>query len=211
MLINPAFEASLYAPLNQLAAGFGSFSPLQPPVLLTIASETDRPKSLWFPLGRRIETLFQNTGDRSPRAEVVTAVGNYKEFWTHRLTVGAPPPAGARRDSFGSTSKNCVCQLPLDPIDEREAAALVALLSGQGTRAPTPGGAAAPYGRALLTCLKPIDPGNPFWVVRASADVIYGHSGIFTTYLIDFIRRVIIEANARSHPRRQLAAEPGLR
>jgi hypothetical protein len=48
-------------------------------------------------------------------------------------------------------------------------------------------------------------------VVRASGDVIHGHSGIFTTYLVDFIRRVIIEANARSHPRRQVAAQAGLR
>lgn len=41
--------------------------------------------------------------------------------------------------------------------------------------------------------------------------MIHGHSGIFTTYLVDFIRRVIIEATARSHPRRQLAAQLGLR
>ncbi len=211
VLINPAFEASLYAPLNELAAGFGAFSPLQPPVLLTIASETDRPNGLWFPLGRYLETLFQNMGDRSPRAAAITAVGNYQQFWTHRLTAAVPPPAGARRDSFGSSSKNCACQLPLDPIDDREAATLVALLSGEGTQAPAPGEAAAPYGRALLTCLKPIGQGNPFWVVRASGDVMHGHSGIFTTYLVDFIRRVFIEANARSHPRRQVAAQAGLR
>jgi len=211
VLINPAFEASLYAPLNELAAGFGAFSPLQPPVLLTIASETDRPNRVWFPLGRYLETLFQNMGDRSPRAAANTAVGNYSEFWTHRLTAAVPPSAGARRDLFGSSSKNCACQLPLDPIDDREAATLVALLSGEGTQAPTPGEAAAPYGRALLTCLKPIGQGNPFWVVRASGDVMHGHSGIFTTYLVDFIRRVFIEANARSHPRRQVAAQPGVR
>lgn len=48
-------------------------------------------------------------------------------------------------------------------------------------------------------------------MVRASGDVMHGHSGIFTTYLTDFIRRVFIEANDRSHPQRQVAAQPGLR
>ena len=56
-------------------------------------------------------------------------------------------------------------------------------------------------GRALLTPLRPMDPGAPFWVVRASDDVIHGHSGIFTTYMIDFIRRIIIERGVRERPR----------
>jgi hypothetical protein len=30
---------------------------------------------------------------------------------------------------------------------------------------------------------------------------VHGHSGIFTTYLVDFIRRVVIEANARARER----------
>lgn len=198
VLVNPAFEALLYAPLNELAAGFRRFSPVQTPVLLTIASETDRPNRVWFPLGRRVDSLFQSTGDRSPRRAVVTAVGNYEEFWTHRLTAARPLQAGAEAGTRGAGLHGCACDLPLESIDENEARYLLSLLLGHGTQAPSEGGAAAPYGRALLTPLKPIDPRNPFWVIRASDEVVHGHNGIFTSYLIDFIRRVIIEASARS-------------
>ena len=70
---------------------------------------------------------------------------------------------------------------------------------GQASHGPGPGDAASVYGRARLTALKPIAAGNPFWVVRASDEVVHGHSGIFTTYLTDFIRRVMIESNAQHH------------
>ena len=202
VLINPAFEASLYAPLYELAGRFRRFSPLQTPVLITVASETDGPNSFWFPLGRRVESLFERTGDRSPRREIVTAVGNYAEFWTHRLTAAAPRPGNRPGiDAFGATSSRCACDLPLEPIDGAEAASLVSLLQGHGSLLPAPGGSESPYGRALLTSLKPMDPRNPFWVVRASDEVVQGHNGIFTSYLVDFVRRVMIESNAQHHSR----------
>ena len=209
VLINPAFEASLYAPLQELAGRFRRFSPLQTPVLMTVASETDRSNGFWFPLGRRVETLFERTGDRSPRRAIVTALGNYPEFWTHRLTAGPPSGSRPRADMFRTITHECGCELPLDPIDDAEAKYLVSVLLGQGTQAPAPGEGPVPYGRARLMCIKPIDPLNPFWVVRASGEVIHGHSGIFTTYLVDFIRRVVIEASARSlSSQRAVAARP---
>jgi hypothetical protein len=199
LLLNPAFEASLYAPLYDVAAGFGRFSPRQTPVLVAIASETDRPNRMWFPLGRRLDTLFQKTGERSSRAEIVTAVGNYEPFWTHRLTAREPPPKAAE---VVSRSSRCSCELPLDSIDEAEAKYLGSLVSGGAVRADASAGVVTPYGRAVLTTLKPIDPNSPFWVVRASNEVVQGHNGIFTTYLIDFVRRVIIEASVRSRAMR---------
>jgi hypothetical protein len=206
LLINPGFEASLYSGLYEIARQFRRFSPLQSPVLVTVASETDGPSNFWFPLGRWVETLAEYTGAESPRRALVTAVGNYQEFWTHRLTAAAPPAAGqSRKDSFGTVSKDCSCKLALEPIGEAEAGELLRLLRGE-RGAGTPGAgqvlcaAPVPYGRAILSCVKPIDPLNPFWVVRASDEVVRGHSGIFTTALMDFIRRLVIEAGERRHP-----------
>src|SRR5262249_26902249 len=197
VLINPAFEASLYAPLNELALRFRRFSPLQRPVLITIASETDGQNGFWFPLGRRLETLFERTGDRSPRRQIVTAVGNDPEFWTHRLTSAEPSLGGRpRAHTFGAVSPRCSCELSLEPIDSSEAAVLVSLLRGEASGGPSTPGASVPFGRAQLTCLKPIDPHSPFWVVRASDEVVRGHSGIFTRYLLDFVRRLVIEAGS---------------
>jgi hypothetical protein len=197
VLVNPAFEASLYAPLDEIAARFRGFSPLQTPVLITVQSETDEPNSFWFPLGRHIETLFQSTGDRSSKRQVVTSAGNYKEFWTHRLTAGTSAPSPPRSDDPASSSRRCSCALPLAPIDEREAAHLVSVFLDPRSQEPTPAGTEVAYGRAVLKCLKPIDPRDPLWVVRASDDVVHGHNGFFPTYLTDFIRRVIVDSGAR--------------
>jgi hypothetical protein len=204
VLINPAFEASRYAPLNELARSFPAFSPLQTPVIVTIASETDSPNRTWFPAGRWLATLFQHSGERSPRRELVTSIGNYEPFWTHRLTAAAPPAeryGGSPRDIFPVRRRDCGCDLSVEPMSMEEAAYLTSLLRGGRPRAPTDPSAPAPYGRALLSCLKPIDPRHPFWVVRASDEVVHGHNGIFTTYLADFVRRVIIEASAAATTR----------
>ena len=197
VLLNPAFEASLYAPLDELAASFPGYSPRQPPVLVTVTSETDSPNGTWFPLGRRLDTLFQKSGTRSPRRQIVTAVGNYEPFWTHRLTA-ADLPAGPRPAPRAAAKTACRCDLPVETIDPAEAAYLTSLVAGRAAAGESPAGMEARYGRALLTTVKRVDPRNPFWVVRASDEVIHGHNGIFTTYLIDFIRRVIIEASVRA-------------
>ena len=203
VLINPAFEASLYAPLQEIANRFRRVSPHQTPVLITIASETDGPNGSWFPLGRRLETLFESTGDRSPRREIVTAVGNYQPFWTHRLTGPEPArPGKPIAGTFGSaTTTRCACKLPLEPVGDVEASELASLFVGKAPPVPVPGAMPMAYGRARLICLPSVNPENPFWVVRASDEVVHGHNGIFTTYLVDFVRRVIIEAHARSHAR----------
>ena len=156
---------------------------------------------MWFPLGRRLDTAFQSTGDRSPRLEIVTAVGNYEKFWSHRLTPGTPSRAQPRKDAIGDISRRCVCALPLEPVSEAEAIYLTSLLAGGGTRAPTPTVTQShTAGRSSLAS-RIWTPETPFWVVRATDDVIHGHNGIFTTYLVDFIRRVIIEASAQARPK----------
>ncbi len=134
-----------------------------------------------------------------------TAVGNYEEFWDYRLTVapGEHPPSRTRSDSFGARRGPCSCDLDLETTDA-ELGRILSILTppeagrpekGEGVSA-LPSGTAL-YGRAELTCLKPHDRRSPFWVVRASDDVVHEHSGIFTSYLMDFIRHVIFEALER--------------
>src|SRR5262249_6246257 len=80
VLANPAFEASLYQPLQELINDFPSFSPRQRPVLVVLSSETDSDTRVFFKLGRSLSTLFQRTGPRSPHKMLVTTVGNYDPF-----------------------------------------------------------------------------------------------------------------------------------
>ena len=204
VLINPAFEASLYLTLHDLSNSLMKLSPLQGPVLITIESETDRPNRTWFPLGQTLATLFNRAASRAERASMRTAVGNYEEFWDYRLTVapGEKTPPHPRSDTFGA-SGNCSCDLNLE-TSAAEFQSILSILtpqdSGRSEKKPIPSalpGGIARYGRAELTCLKPHDRRSPFWVVRASDDVVHEHSGIFTSYLMDFIRHVIFEAMER--------------
>ena len=202
VLVNPAFEASLYAPIHELVSRFPGFSTLQTPVLITVSSETDRSNTTWFPLGRIIESLFERTGPNSGRNLIVTAVGNYRPFWTHRLAAapGATIPPRVVAAGFGA-AKGCRCPLRLEPVGEGQIRNLLGLLGAGGEPAPTGVTGSSTecrngllYGRAILTCVRPLQPRAPFWVVRASDDVVHKHSGLFTDYFLDFVRRVVIES-----------------
>jgi len=206
VLVNPAFEASLYLTLHDLSDSLKQLSPLQGPVLITIESETDRPNRTWFPLGQMLATLFNKAANRAERVSLRTAVGNYEEFWDYRLAAapGEKPPSRAGFEGFGSSRGPCSCDLELETTDEEFDRILSILAPQPGDReegAPSP--SAIPsgnvrYGRTQLTCLTPHNRRSPFWVVRASDEVVHEHSGIFTSYLMDFVRHVILEGVERS-------------
>ena len=61
ILINPAFEASLYSGIDALSRENVVYSPRQRAVLVTISSETDWATKWAFWAGRMLSTLFQHT------------------------------------------------------------------------------------------------------------------------------------------------------
>lgn len=86
VLVNPAFEGSVYEPLYHVATN-RCYRDTQRPVLMTVTSEGDWATGKTFPLGRRASTLFELIGARSPaqRKSVVTAVGHDIRYQTHEL------------------------------------------------------------------------------------------------------------------------------
>ena len=211
MLVNPAFEASLYAPIEDLLALFDSFSSLQSPVLVIVESETDMPNQMWFPLGRGLDALFQRTGPRSARALLRTAVGNYEPFVTHRLEARPlPGDASPAARGFGTVS-DCACRLPLGEVPEDESLLLRSFVASERSgalareRFALASGSCTSgldFGRARLTCRPGVDPSRPFWVVRATSDVVRGHSGFFTSPFLSFVRHTILEARVKGAARR---------
>jgi hypothetical protein len=209
LLVNPAFEASLYAPFEDILARFQTFSPYQSPVLVIAESETDGPNRRWFPIGRGLDTLFQRTGPRSERSLLTTAVGNYEPFVTHRLEAVRPEAADgpAAAKGFGDVTA-CSCRLPVVPLPEEELRLLRSFIARErrGALTEDPGFGAEPdrcaagldIGRARLTCRAGLEPNRPFWVVRATDDVIQGHSGIFTGPFLSFVRYVILTARMKA-------------
>jgi hypothetical protein len=202
VLVNPAFEAALYRSLHDLSRSFHGFAPQQGTVLVIVASETDMPNKTWFPLGRALETVWEKTARKEDGALLRTAVGNYEAFFGYRLTAapGAarPPAPGA---SFGAPDPRCLCELPLEDVNEEQLVDLARRVAALGSPEPADAspapGALSRFGRAELARLGDTDPKNPFWVVRASDEVIHGHSGFFTNAYTDFVRGVVLEAVSR--------------
>src|SRR6185312_1632933 len=99
VLINPAFEAQLYAPLADIATEMKTYAPSQLPVLAILTSEADWATGIAFPMGRWFSTWFEkqrlmerdNPVTGSPeridehRADV-DAVGHFEPYRTHTLT-----------------------------------------------------------------------------------------------------------------------------
>lgn len=193
VLANPAFEASLYAPFEELLQRYPLFGPKQRPVLVILASETDSDTRVLFKLGRSLSTLFQRTGPRSPRETLVTTVGNYDPFVTHRVDVIEPGPK-AQKASMMGTVEHCACTLPMRELDsemqDRLAEMLSASARGEAVPVqPSPCPGVETIGSVKLTCKA--EHQLPLWVVRASNEVISGHSGFFTRPVSDLIRGLV--------------------
>jgi hypothetical protein len=77
VLLNPAFEASLFTTFNSVTRAEETFSLVQAPLVLSIATDADYATRYAFPVGQWLYGM----GDRKDR----TTLGNYEEFFTHRL------------------------------------------------------------------------------------------------------------------------------
>jgi len=199
VLVNPAFEASAYAPLHDLVNEIGTFSPRQTPVLVVVSSETDFPNRVWFPLGRSIDVATQHSGPRSPRKLLTTSIGSYDPFTTHRLEAALPETGAPVTHVEG-----CECTLPMTDLSDDELARLAEFFrSGRfdGLRAAASQEACesgVTLGSAKLTCVPGISPLRPICSVRATDAVIHGHAGFFTRPFLDFLRYVILDSISRS-------------
>jgi hypothetical protein len=78
ILLNPAFEASMYSALDDVRRIEENFSREQAPVLLSIASSGDKATRCAFPIGQWL-------GGAQTEIEMTT-MGNYPDFTTHQLT-----------------------------------------------------------------------------------------------------------------------------
>jgi alpha-beta hydrolase superfamily lysophospholipase len=171
LVVNPAFEASRFEPLFQVALRQGV--PATPrPIFVSITSSADAATATAFPLGRTVNSLFDHEAwteddecpDPGPRLSFQTCegiergmrlekmantrtMGHLPRYWTHEL-----------RAADGSVS----CSTALPPPDAGSAPVLV-------PHAPPP------HNRF------------PLWTMRADAALIAGHSEIYDERLWRFV------------------------
>jgi hypothetical protein len=93
VLINPAFEAQRYSGLHDIASHRTWFPPQQLPVEVILTSKADDATGVLFPLGRRINTVFERDGWDKKN---LTAVGHYQPYITHELYKAEPAKPDTR-------------------------------------------------------------------------------------------------------------------
>lgn len=205
LLINPAFEASRYEPLHQVAQ-CRRFVEGQKPVFFSMTSENDSATGFWFHAYRRFATIFSKyyeseshnqekqakeagvASHREYEAEANTnTIGYVERYRTHTLYLedGAPAPSSEYQNNFKCAN---VCSS-------------VATVSSVR---PSPNGPlrwGTADGRVMLLSHEPresCDPNNPFWVVKVDRRIIDNHNGFYSkdpnkNYLTDFIAYQVAE------------------
>ena len=77
ILLNPAFESTMYASIDELRSDGASFDPAQTPLLISIGTSNDSATRYAFPIG---QWLAQRAS-----APEMTTLGNYDAYATHTL------------------------------------------------------------------------------------------------------------------------------
>jgi pimeloyl-ACP methyl ester carboxylesterase len=191
VLVNPAFEASLYHTVDTLARR-AEYSPCQAPILMTLSAENDGPRKRVFPLGRFFSTTQQAVRNTEQRKQIRRAFGVYEPQHTHTLApvpgLVGPAPAAKKVKAAGKSGETCVCEEDFDLTTEE----ITRLLVHPSLRRPDPreihlAEPSLPIAGLELKPKQPIPHDLPFLVVDTSKSVIDGHNGFFNNNLIGFL------------------------
>ena len=197
VLVNPAFEASVYRGIRDLATEMGEFDPLQPAVLLTVSSSSDTATNLAFPVGRFLATRFLNTRDGEQSGSLISTIGNFVPYRSHTLMPLSDEELRGlarlgdldERDATTRGRDDCRCDYfetdvkaaRDDPFGEAR------LYPAQGV-----------YGD---TRLLPLDAGaenTPFITAFTTDEVVTNHNGIYNRKFLNFLRTFLLEMDRRS-------------
>ncbi len=205
VLVNPAIEASEYAPfdddlrdqrapderkrLQDLGLPYDKHADYQSdqmPVLMVVASRGDQAVKYAFPVGRSIQALVTLRWNRLFRPATLVGMGRYDPYGTHELSYdeerGPLPPLEQNVQRGGMPS--CDCSL-----------STAGLQNLGGFSLQRTGEAQSFDGFELkLTRRREErgwDPSSPFFSVFADADVIPAHSDIFNSRFVSFLAAFI--------------------
>jgi hypothetical protein len=196
MLVNPAFEGSLYEPLFQIATN-RCYVAEQRPVMMIVTSEADNATGTAFPIGRTLDTLFQHAMTKEQRQSMRKAIGHDDRYLTHELRSD-----GTKQEEVGDES-DCPCPFleatsnwsQIDLLDR-----IAPMLSGIPQKAqcdPIEKRSASmirekqPYGSEieLTRARNSMYASNyPYLVVKTDAGVISDHNNIYSNRFINFLQ-----------------------
>jgi pimeloyl-ACP methyl ester carboxylesterase len=186
VLINPAFQAQLYASLHDISQERGSYFPSQLPLLAVLTSEGDDATRLAFPAGRWFSTLFEKEhavtrhNPVTDKDEVFSqkqanrsALGHFEPYRTHYLEATGTAAEGAANDT------------------SREVESVLNV--GQAWENDAPGGTIA-FPGSKLTRTSNSAGRNPYLVIRVDQALINDHNHISDDRVAAFITHLILVA-----------------
>lgn len=186
VLINPAFEASRYSTLSDMANERRRYFPSQLPVLAVMTSEDDDATGMAFPLGRWFSTLFEIERDARRFNPVtgeyeiidqgssnVTALGHFDPYLTHYLRAN-------------------------DALEDREQAsfntseAVQTFVEASRGWETDKSGSRIPFEGAVLERTETSAGRNPYLNIRVDGELIRDHNDIYDPRIASFIRQLIL-------------------
>ncbi len=201
VLINPAFEALLFAPLSDMSAERGTYFASQLPVLVALTSEADDATRLAFPLGRHLSTLFENERDTHRRNATtrqdeaidegqanVTALGHFEPYRTHVLRATGAAEAGT----------------PASPSTAETAQRFVQTCGAWEQDKP---GSRIAFEGAELERSSGSAGRNPYLLVYVDGELIEDHNDIADPRIVDFIKQVILISSQDPAQRKALESQ----
>ena len=205
VLINPAFEATRYQPLDRVARN-RNYDVYQSPVFVAVTSDADAATGKLFPLGRTLNTIFETELTKEERDANRNTPGHIDAYMTHRLALTATgAPACRGWNPAPATSTEMAANIQLEFANSQSFKAGLANerwpLDAGGNPVPREfcgGLLLTPLGRASGG-YRDTDPNMPLWNLTVSGEIIPGHNDINTPIFRAFLRQLFLDEyfNAR--------------
>jgi len=190
VLINPAFEATRYAPLHRIATAdpYGAY---HTPLFLAVTTSADLATRVFFPLGRYLNTVFERHVSEEESLGNRRTPGHMPAYITHELTRTPVEPCGGWQDPAALPEAERSAQVrrnaELEVAHAREFLQATATLAPKWTRTFC--------GGAQLTHHQH-DHRSPIWNVQADGSVMSGHGDIANPVMSAFLRQIYRESAA---------------
>lgn len=197
VLVNPAFEASRYAPLRDASIN-RQYQAGQLPLVTIFTATNDDATGIAFPIGRWFSTLFDKHRDSFEKTANRTAIGHFSPFVSHKLS--SQKQAEKPSESIATEEKELFAE-DLEKSDNSATKADLTVIQNvqkQWQYISSQKGWSLDFENVKLSHLGGSDPRNPFYVVSVDSDIIDGHGGIWKPEFAHFLRRFIVFAISAS-------------
>jgi hypothetical protein len=214
VLINPAFEATRYQPLDRVARN-RPYDVYQAPVFVAVTSEADDATGKLFPLGRTLNTMFESEKTKEERDANRNTPGHIDAYLTHRLDLsgkGTPACQGWIPEPATPAEKTANITLEFRNSQAQKEALVDGRWPLDAAGRPKPREYCGLLNLTPLTKAagqyRDTDPNMPLWNVTVSSKIIAGHNDINSPIFRAFLRQLYRDEDFSS--RAAMTAPAGL-